>query len=217
VLPDHPFDPSAPVVSAEIPVLVGGVKDEMAIYLAPDDKIWNRTLAEDELRTRIAPVAGEYTDRVFDTYRRLFPDATPADRLITILTDSNHRLRSITLGERKVAQNRAPVWLYSFDWETPLFAGKLKAFHAIDVPFVFETVDAVGLTDRDEGADDLSRRVAATWTAFARTGKPDNGAIPHWPAYTLSDRATLVFNRECRLENDCGHEARLLWKEIARV
>jgi len=217
VLPDHPFDPSAPVVSAEIPVLVGGVKDEMAIYLAPDDKIWNRTLAEDELRTRIAPVAGEYTDRVFDTYRRLFPDATPADRLITILTDSNHRLRSITLGERKVAQNRAPVWLYSFDWETPLFAGKLKAFHAIDVPFVFETVDAVGLTDRDEGAYDLSRRVAATWTAFARTGKPDNTAIPHWPAYTLSDRATLVFNRECRLENDYGHEARLLWKEIARV
>jgi para-nitrobenzyl esterase len=43
VLPGHPFDPVAPDISADIPVLVGGVKDEMAIYLAPDDKVWERT------------------------------------------------------------------------------------------------------------------------------------------------------------------------------
>jgi para-nitrobenzyl esterase len=216
-LPDHPFDPVATAVSADIPVMVGGVKDEMAIYLAPDDKIWNRVLTEDELKARIAPVAGDHTQRVFDTYRRLYPDTTPSDRLITILTDSNHRLRSNTLAERKVAQDRGSVWLYSFDWETPLFDGKLKAFHAIDVPFVFETIDAVGSTDRGEVAHELSRRIAATWTAFARSGKPDNPAIPHWPPYTLSDRATLVFNRECRVENDYGREARQLWKEVAHV
>jgi para-nitrobenzyl esterase len=150
-------------------------------------------------------------------YRRLFPGATPADRLITILTDSNHRLRSITLAERKSAQARAPVWLYSFDWETPVFSGKLKAFHALDVPFVFETIDAVGATDRGEIAHDLSRRIAATWTAFARNGKPDNPAIPHWPAYAASDRATLVLDRECRIENDYGREARMLWEGIART
>ena len=56
--------------------------------LAPDEKIWNRTLTDNELRTRIAPVAGDHKDRVFDTYRRLFPSATSADRLITILADS---------------------------------------------------------------------------------------------------------------------------------
>ena len=109
------------------------------------------------------------------------------------------------------------MWLYSFDWETPVFGGKLKAFHALDVPFVFETIDAVGSTDRGEIAHDLSRRIAATWTAFARTGKPDNAAIPHWPAYTASDRATLVLDRQCRIENDYGRETRLLWKEIAGV
>jgi para-nitrobenzyl esterase len=143
--------------------------------------------------------------------------ATPSDRLITILTDSNHRLRSITLAERKAAQGAAPVWLYSFNWETPVFGGKLKAYHALDVPFVFETIDAVGATDRGEVAHDLSRRIAATWTTFARTGNPDNPAIPHWAAYTPSDRATLVLDRECRVENDYGREARLLWKEVARI
>ena len=217
VLPVHPFDPAATAISADVPVLVGGVKDEMAIYLAPDDRIWERKLTEDELRARIAGVANGATDRVVATYRKLFPAATPSDHLISILTDSNHRLRSITLAERKAAQGRAPVWLYSFDWETPVFGGRLKAFHALDVPFVFETIDAVGSTDRGEVAHDLSRRIAATWTAFARTGNPDNPAIPHWPAYTASDRATLVLDRNCRVDNDYGREARLLWKEITGV
>jgi para-nitrobenzyl esterase len=217
VLPGHPFDPGATPVSADIPVLVGGVKDEMAIFLAPDDKVWERTLSDDELRARVAAVAGASTDHVLETYRRLFPAATPADRLISILSDSNFRIRSLTLAERKAAQARAPVWLYSFDWETPVAGGKLKAFHALDVPFVFETIDVVGSTDRGEVAHDLSKRIAATWTAFARTGKPDNAAIPHWPAYTSSDRATLVLDRQCRIENDYGRDTRLLWKEIAGV
>jgi len=217
VLPAHPFDAAATAVSADIPVLVGGVKDEMAIYLAPDDRVWERKLTEDELGARIAGVANGATDRVVATYRKLFPSATPSDHLISILTDSNHRLRSITLAERKAAQGRAPVWLYSFDWETPVFGGRLKAFHALDVPFVFETIDAVGSTDRGEVAHDLSRRIAATWTAFARTGNPDNPAIPHWPAYTASDRATLVLDRNCHVENDYGREVRLLWKEITGV
>ena len=215
VLPGHPFDPAATAVSADVPVLVGGVKDEMAIFLAPEDKVWERTLSEDELRARVSAVAGLSTDRVLETYRHIFPAATAADRLISILSDSNFRLRSITLAERKAAQARAPVWLYSFDWETPVFGGKLKAFHALDVPFVFETIDVVGATDRGDVARDLSRRIAATWTAFARTGKPDNEAIPHWPAYGASERATLVLNHECRVEKDYGRETRLLWKEIA--
>jgi para-nitrobenzyl esterase len=217
VLPGHPFDPVATAVSADIPVLVGGVKDEMAIFLAPDDKIWQRTLSENELRTRVMPVAGSSTDRVLETYRRLFPAATPAERLISILSDANFRLRSITLAERKSAQARAPVWLYAFDWETPVLGGRLKAFHAIDVPFVFETIDVGGYIGRSEVAHDLSRRMAATWTAFARSGKPDNPAIPHWPAYTAADRATLVLDRQCRVENDYGPETRSLWKEIAGV
>ena len=217
VLPGHPFDPTAPDVSADIPVLVGGVKDEMAIYLAPEDKVWERTLTEDELRARVAEVAGAATDRVIETYRRLYPGANPAERLIATLTDSNFRIRTLVLAERKAAKARAPVWLYSFDWETPVFGGRLKAFHALDVPFVFDTIDLVGSTDRGVVAHDLARRVSATWATFARTGNPDNAAIPHWPAYTGTDRATLILDRACRVANDHGRETRLLWKELTGV
>jgi para-nitrobenzyl esterase len=216
-LPAHPFDPVATSISADIPVLVGNVKDEMAIYLAPDDKVWERVLSEDEMRARILPVAGAATDRVIELYRRLQPGVSPADRLISALTDSNFRIRSLLLAERKAAQGRAPVWLYAFDWETPVFGGKLKAYHALDVPFVFNTIDAVGATDRGPVAHELSRRMSVTWAAFARSGKPDNPAIPQWPAYTLAERSTMIFNRDCSVARDYGGEARLLWKKIANV
>jgi len=216
-LPGHPFDPAATDVSANIPVLVGNVKDEMAIYLAPNDKVWGRALTEDEMRAQIAPVAGPATDRVVELYRSLYPGASPSDRLISTLTDSNFRIRSLLLAERKVAQGRAPVWVYSFDWETPIFDGKLKAYHALDVAFVFNTIDAVNATDRGPVAHELSRRMCATWATFARTGRPDNAAIPRWPAYTLAERSTMIFNRECSVAKDYGREARLLWKDIARA
>jgi para-nitrobenzyl esterase len=217
VLPGHPFDPGASGVSVDIPVLVGGVKDEMAIYLAPDENVWERTLAEEEMRARIATVAGDATDRVAATYKRLYPNANPAERLISTLTDANFRIRSWILAERKAAQSGAPVWLYSFDWETPVFGGKLKAYHALDVPFVFDTIDAVGATDRGPVAHDLAHRMSATWAAFARSGNPDNPSIPHWPSYTDFDRATLILDRDCRICEDYGAESRNLWKEIMRL
>jgi para-nitrobenzyl esterase len=217
VLPGHPFDPAAPDVSADIPVLVGGTKDEMGSYLAPEDKVWERTLTDDELSARVTEAAGAATDRVIETYRRLYPGASPADRLISTLTDSNFRVRTLALAERKAAKSRAPVWLYSFDWETPVFGGRLKAFHALDVPFVFDTIDVVGSTDRGAVAHDLARRISATWATFARTGKPDNPSIPHWPVYNETDRATMILDRECRIANDYGRETRLLWKELTGV
>jgi para-nitrobenzyl esterase len=60
-LPGHPFDPVATNLSSDIPLLIGNVKDEMAIYLAPNDKVWGRVLTEDEMRAQIAPVAGAAT------------------------------------------------------------------------------------------------------------------------------------------------------------
>ena len=217
VVPGHPFDPVAPAMSRDIPVLVGGVKDEMAIYLAPDDKVWERRLSEDELRQRVAKVAGDATDRVIATYRRLYPNASPADRLISTLTDSNFRIRSLLLAERKAALGGAPVWLYSFDWETPVFEGRLKAYHALDVPFVFDTIDAVGATDRGREAHELARRMSSTWAAFARSGNPDNPAIPHWPMYSQAERATLILDRAPHVVGDYGGEQRVLWKEITRM
>jgi para-nitrobenzyl esterase len=214
IVPHHPFDPDAPAVSADIPLLIGDMKDEMASFLATDDKVWHRTLTEQELRDRVSSAAGAHADGVIETYRRLYPAMNPAERLIATLTDSNFRIRSLVVAERKAAQQKAPVYMYSFEWETPVLGGRMKAPHAMDVPFTFDTIDLTNATDRSADAHRLAATMSATWAAFAHSGAPDNPMIPHWPAYEPGTRATLILDADCRVEHDPRKATRELWQSI---
>jgi para-nitrobenzyl esterase len=216
-LPAHPFDPAAPAVSDDIPLVIGNTKDEASLFLVGDDKVWSGTLTEAELKARVARVAGADTDRVLELYRARDPKANPAELLIAASTGGNFWIRSVMLAERKAARNRAPVYFYAFNWATPAFGGRLKSHHAIDLPFTFDTVDTADTSAGFPGAQQLGDAMSATWAAFARNGTPDNAAIPHWPAYTLADRATLVLDTTCRVDNDPGRDARLLWGGIAQA
>ena len=107
VLPAHPFAPAAPALSDDVPVMVGGTKDESAIFLAPDEAAWTRSVSEDDLRKRIVAVAGDATDELLAYYKRRDPAASPTDRLITALTASNFGVRSVWLAERRT-RSRCP-------------------------------------------------------------------------------------------------------------
>ena len=216
-LPRHPFDPTATDLSDDVPIMVGGTSDENALFLAPDDAVWNRTLSEDELKTRVAKIADGNTDAVLALYRQMHPGMTPAELLIEITTDSNFWVRSVLLAERKAAKGKAPVYMYSFNWRTPVLGGKLMSPHAIDVAFVFDTVDVGGITGYAPAAAAIAGVESLTWATFARAGTPDNKAIPHWPAYTAAERATMMIDSEWRVEDDPQHAARLLWTKIAVV
>lgn len=195
--------------------MVGGTSDENALFLAPDDEIWNRTLSLDDLKARVAKVAAGNTDAVLALYRQMHPDMNPAELLIEITTNSNFWIRSLLLAERKVARGKAPVYMYSFNWRTPVLDGKLMAPHAIDVPFVFDTLDVVGITGHVPTAAAIAATESTTWANFARTGSPNSKAIPHWPAYTAAGRATMMIDTEWSVQKDPQHGARLLWTKIA--
>jgi para-nitrobenzyl esterase len=214
IVPQHPFEPEAPAISAHIPLLIGDMKDEMASFLARDDSVWHRTLTEPALRERIGAVAGGHTDRVIATYQRLYPDMNPAERLIAMLTDSNFRIRSLIVAERKAAQGAAPTYMYAFEWETPVQGGRLKSPHALDVPFTFDTIDLTNSTDRSETAHALAATMSETWAAFAHSGVPAHRSLPHWPTYDAANRSTMILDAECRVENDPRGETRQLWQEI---
>ena len=214
ILPAQPFDPEPPSIMRDVPLLIGDMKDETASFLAPDDLVWHRTLTEEQMVDRVRSIAGGDTPRVVEMYRRLYPGTSPADRLISTTTDCNFRIRSLVLAQRRAASATAPVWMYSFDWETPLHDGKMKAPHAMDVPFVFDTIDLTNATDNGDTANNLAATMSGVWAAFARNGVPDHPSIPHWPPYRTPERATLVFDGACRIENDLRGETRALWQDI---
>jgi len=114
-LPAHPFDPAAPAVSDDIPLVIGNTKDEASLFLVGDDGVWSGTLTEAELKARVARLAGADTDRVLELYRARDPKANPAELLIAASTGGHFWVRSVMLAERKVARNRAPIYFYAFN------------------------------------------------------------------------------------------------------
>lgn len=214
-LPAQPFDPAATPISDTIPLLIGGTRQESAFFLADDDEVWHGRVTEASLRRRVAAIAGDEADRVLAAY----PGGSPADRLIAALTGSNFWIRTVLLAERRAARanlnaNCAPVFMYSLDWQSPAQGGRLKAHHAMDLPFVFDTTAVPDTTKGAPGAPELAATISAVWAEFARSGRPHIAALPEWPAYSGAERATMVFDAACRVVRDPDRDARIAWSRV---
>ncbi|NOT44299.1 MAG: carboxylesterase/lipase family protein [Acidobacteria bacterium] len=212
-LPAHPFDPVAPAVSADVPLLVGATETEVTPYMTADllepiDQAGLRRRVRETLR-----VDDPTAERVIALYRSHRPAASNTDLAIIIATDNSVMRHSGHMtSERKAALGRAPVYAYYFQWYTPVREGKLRSMHALELPFVFDHVDeATYMVGTGQDRYALADRMSAAWAAFARTGSPNHPGLPAWKPFTASERATMVFDRECRVVNDpYGEERRAL-------
>jgi len=218
-LPQHPFDPAAPAISAHIPVLIGTNKDEATLFLGQVPLLGTfsrpNPLAAPALWAVARLIAGAPAGRLLAVYRRGEPGAPPSVLFARLMTDLIMRRGSVELAEHKVAQGGAPVYMYLFAWPTPALASRMGAHHAIELPFVFDNLAQAPRPQRDLPAcAALAGRMSAAWLAFARCGDPGHAGLPAWPPYTLEERATMIFDCECRVERDPGRAARLAWAGV---
>jgi para-nitrobenzyl esterase len=104
------------------------------------------------------------------------------------------------------------VWLYELDWATPVDDGKWGSPHSLDLAFVFDNVaKSEAMVGTGDDPQRLADQMASAWLAFARTGNPNASALPQWPPFTATDRATMVFDRTPRVQKDFrGQEGLLL-------
>jgi para-nitrobenzyl esterase len=122
-----------------------------------------------------------------------------------------------TQAERKAAQRGAPVYVYRFEYYSPVRDGRLKAMHCMEIPFVFDNLEAGKIyTGTSPAAQKIADQMSAAWVAFARSGNPNHKGIPQWKPFNADERATMVFGAgtEARLVNDPGHEERLALKAL---
>ena len=118
ILPNHPFDPVAPEISADIPLMIGFNRTEATLFLANDREAFD--LDDEGLKRRAARLFGEASGRVIEALRRFYPEATPSDLYILAHTGFlRYPIDSIKLAERKAARAAAPVYLYKFEWPSP--------------------------------------------------------------------------------------------------
>ncbi len=93
---------------------------------------------------------------------------------------------------------------------SPVRDGKLKAMHCMEIPFVFDHVDDCrGVVGSGGERYALAGKMSHAWVAFARTGNPNDKALPHWAPYTAAQRATMIFDNECQVVKDHRREERV--------
>jgi para-nitrobenzyl esterase len=202
-LPSNPFDPVAPAISATIPLLIGTVETEVTFFpgqqLDPIDDI--------DLHMRVKNIVRKaddaHIDQLIAAYRAGRPNASNTDLYLIIASDATFRAGVALEAERKAAPGNAPVYQYYFTWRSPVRNGKLRTFHTLEIPFVFDNVDrAKSMTGDGPDRYALASKVSGAWVAFARTGNPNHPGLPNWPAFDTTRRATMILNDECKAVDD---------------
>ena len=212
-LPADPFDPTAPAQSADIPLLIGTTETEVTFFpgqiLDPID--------DAKLHASVKGIVRKATDAQVDqliaAYRAGRPKDSNTDLFLIIASDATFRAGVLVEADRKAQQAKAAVYQYYFTWRSPVREGKLRSFHTLEIPFVFDVVEAAqSMTGgKGKGQQALADRMSAAWVAFARTGNPNHPGLPKWGTFDTKQRTTMVFDSECKVVNDPhGEEQRLL-------
>jgi para-nitrobenzyl esterase len=209
-IPRQTWDPEAPSISAEVPMIIGTCKDESA-WLIGERNPATFTLDEEGMRSRLLASLGipaADVDELIAIYRKARPSAGPSDIFFEISSDRTTRMNAIAQAERKAKLSKAPAYMYYFAYDTPMDGGKYRAFHTAELPLVLRLV-------RYPNSDQVSRQLAGAWASFARNGNPNHGGMPKWSPYTPEQRATMVFAAEnSHSENDPLREARLKYLSL---
>jgi carboxylesterase type B len=150
---------------------------------------------------------------LLDAYRTTRPDASASELWNALSTDHVFRIPAVRLAERQSGLGNR-VYMYRFDWATPVFGGQLGACHALEIPFVFNNLDAPGSPMFTGPASDEMREMARTmhtaWHTFARTGSPGD----NWPRYTSEDRKVMRFDLTSEVVDDPDAAEREAWEGV---
>ena len=206
-LPNQTWDPVAPAISANIPLMIGNDKDESSLFAMGNQSLYN--LDDAGLRSALvnARVPEDKVDKLLSIYKRDHSTESNSNLYFRISTDRGARWNAVKQAELQIAQGKANVFMYYFQWNTPLADGKLRSFHTADLPLTMRLV-------LNPEAEQLSKQLSGAWAAFARKSNPSQGNLP-WPAYTLSQRATMIFDAsKSEVINDPDKEERLLIKDM---
>jgi para-nitrobenzyl esterase len=208
ILPQHPFDPKASPVSADVPVMIGCTRTEMTLFSMNDPAAFS--LNEADMRRRVGDILGGKAPDMIDLYQRLNPGASPSDLYFLIASDYRYGAPTMIAAQRRAALGKAPVYLYYFTWQTPVQGGRLKSPHTMEIPFAFDNVKiSARMTGGGADATALADKVSDAWIAFARSGDPNTPKLPHWPAYDAQNRATMVIDNVSKVVDDPLKEQRV--------
>jgi len=212
VIPEKPEEVLDEGYAKDIPVIVGTNKDESLLF-THFDPLWNQ-MDERKLKAFFELSFEPYWESVSKYVLR---DSEVSQTLYEeVMGHYVFTIPAILFSESQ-AKNGAPVWMYRFDFESNVFDGGLKAFHALEIPFVWNTIrnpETETMTGNKPHRFKLAEQMHRAWIAFAHHGDPNIEELPNWPKYNLDTRATMIFNDNNEIVQDPDRQKRLSWEPV---
>jgi para-nitrobenzyl esterase len=217
VVPDYPVKMAREGRSHPVPLIIGTNKHEAALFK------WMKSplmpIAPEEITKMFAGLAAEQPGVQLPTEEQIvaaYPGLRGKARGVGVSGDVGFRMPSVWLAEGHSAV--APVYLYRFDFATPMLKLlRIAAAHATELPYVWGNLIA-GPKDPTFRLGGLrtgrtvSGRMRARWVNFATQAKPIGlPGEPEWPPYNESDRPCLLIDRQDALVHDIDLHIRAAW------
>jgi para-nitrobenzyl esterase len=96
-----------------------------------------------------------------------------------------------------VAADGTPAYEYRFSYVAQSLRDKWPgAFHASEIPYVFDTVAAKYGSELAPSDAAIAKQANTYWVNFVKTGDPNGSGLPHWPAYHGASDRLLNFTED---------------------
>lgn len=224
LLPDYPLNRFRSGESHPVPLLIGTNKSESAMFKVMKSPLM--PITSDAIMKMFSDIAADHPALDLPTEAQVgsaYVGMSQKAKGLGVARDIGFRMPTIWLAEGHCQV--APVYLYRFDWATPMLRLLgLGATHATELPYLWGNLigGPKDITFRLGGLGAgrrVSRRMQARWLSFVAGREPNAGPDdPSWPQYRTSpdadaagERATLVIDLHDQVEPDLDQQLRLAW------
>jgi para-nitrobenzyl esterase len=210
VLPAAPLDAMAAGQGSGVPLLIGSNLEEARLFLVAPSTID----LVDEPTLGAAAAGYGLAGNGLEVYRVNRPGGSPGDVLAAVITDWFFRVPAIRVAEARAAAPRgaaaARTWMYRFDYPQPQANHGFGACHAVEIPYVFDTIGRAELRPLlgDAPAQAVADRAHRVWVDFVTRGEPG------WAPYDTVARTTGLLTEEISPVADPAGDERALWEGI---
>lgn len=185
VVPDDPALLVGTNNQSKVPLLIGHNADEGLFYVRDLPKT---------IEDYRAFVRARFPAELVDTVLASYPVTTDADvAMVAPVLETESRFVATAALTARAASKVSDVYMYRFSRVGPSSRSAWGgAAHTSEVPYVFDNTSG-DASQFDEIDRTVSGDMAAAWVRFAKTGNPNGGGLPEWPAYRSPDYRLLDF------------------------